>query len=290
MPETSPIPSVVVRYERAGGQVVEDRFADTFTVGRDARCNVRLDAPVVSSMHARVSRQGAVWQIQDLYSRYGLFVNGQPVQQMVLQGQVGVQFGQGGPSIVLSVEVPTQMEAAPGTAQPARASMPPPKARQAPSASRPSRALALEKPLEGRPYEADRFNMLLPDGWQDRTVYTLLGPLTDGIQHNITVSLDPETSFETVKDFAEVQVQTLEESLPGMRLLKKEATQLANGTPAYRIIFKWSPTEEQTLFQQQVYVVDHGTAYSLTASFSRKTRKTVGPQITRIMLGFEPKQ
>jgi hypothetical protein len=138
-------------------------------------------------------------------------------------------------------------------------------------------------------YEASRFSLPLPEGWSDTTVYILAGPLTDGIQHNITVSLDPETPFEAAKDFAEVQVQALEASLPGIQVLKQEAVHLAKGTPAYRVIFKWAPAEDQTLFQQQVYVVDQGTAYSLTASFSRKTRKTIGPTVTRIMMGFEPK-
>jgi len=293
MAGTTSISSITVQYERPGGQVVEEHFTDTFTIGRDARCNVRIDAPVVSSMHARVSRLGGDWQIQDLYSRNGLFVDGQPIQQAVVQGQVQVQFGQGGPVVVLRVDVSASMQEAPETLQSTLPSMPlysPRRTPPSPERSVPSVPAAVTPTDEqGERYEADRFSLLLPEGWHDKTVYTLLGPLSDGIQHNITVSLDPETPFEAVKDFAEEQVQALENSLPGMWLLKKEAAQLANGTPAYRVIFKWAPAEEQTLFQQHVYVVEEGTAYSLTASFSRKTRKTVGPEVTRIMLGFEPK-
>lgn len=289
---TTSRPGIAVRYERPDGQVVEERFTDTFTIGRDMRCNVRLAAPVVSSMHARVSRLGEGWQIQDLYSRNGLYVDGQTVQQVEVEGQVQVQFGHGGPFVVLRVDTsaPLQQEV-PGVLESTLQAMPlytPGRRPPGPSVSS-MPAPRTPADVQGERYEAARFSLPLPEGWRDTTVFILAGPLTDGIQHNITVSLDPETPFEAVKDFAEVQVQALEESLPGIQVLKQEAMQLARGTPAYRVIFKWSPAEDQTLFQQQVYVVDHGTAYRLTASFSRKTRKTVGPEVTRTMLAFEPK-
>lgn len=291
MPDATSIPFVTVQYERSGGQVVEERFTETFTLGRDARCNVRLDAPMVSSMHARVFRQGDEWHIQDLYSRYGLFVDGRPVQKGVLIGHTSVQLGKEGPVVVLRMETPVAAPSSPEAVPrvvpprtPTASSTSPPIRPPAPVPSfKPAPSLADER------YEASRFSLPLPDGWSDKTVYTLIGPLTDGVQHNITVSLDPETPFETAKEFATEQLQALEGSLPGIQMLKKEETHLAKGTPAYRAIFKWAPAEDQTLFQQQVYIVDQNTAYTLTASFSRKTRKTVGPTVTRIMLAFEPK-
>ena len=142
----------------------------------------------------------------------------------------------------------------------------------------------------GRPYVADTFTLPLPDGWIDRTIFTLTGPVTDGVQHNITINIDREVVADTLLDFAALQIQSLENQLHGVRLLKEEKVLLANGTPAYRAIFVWYPVEDVRLYQEQLYVIDGGLGYTLTASFTKKTRKTIGPTIERIMLSFEPKR
>ncbi|MBT8399863.1 MAG: DUF1795 domain-containing protein [Rhodothermia bacterium] len=142
----------------------------------------------------------------------------------------------------------------------------------------------------GAPYVADSFTLPLPEGWTDRTIFTLTGPVTDGVQHNITVNIDREVVADTLPDFAALQIQSLENQLRGIRLLKEEKVLLANGTPAYRAIFVWYPVEDVRLYQEQLYVLEGGLGYTLTASFTKKTRKTIGPAIERIMLSFEPKR
>jgi len=55
-------------------------------VGRSEDAQIRLDRPSVSRRHARLSRRGAApWQIEDLGSRAGTFVNGRRVKQAVLE-------------------------------------------------------------------------------------------------------------------------------------------------------------------------------------------------------------
>lgn len=167
--------------------------------------------------------------------------------------------------------------------KPAAQAPPPPG--PTPKAPRPPIPAAAEPTQD---YRANVFTIQLPTDWTDRTVFTLTGPVTDGIQHNITITVSPEPPVGELLDFAEWQIRSLEEQLKGCRLLLKERAQLNDGTPAYRAIFVWWPTDDLRLYQEQLYVVHDGLGFTLTASFTKKTRKTIGPGIERAMLSFKP--
>jgi predicted component of type VI protein secretion system len=49
---------------------------EILTLGRDPRSDIVIDHPQVSRRHARITRQGDVWVIEDLESTNGTFVNG----------------------------------------------------------------------------------------------------------------------------------------------------------------------------------------------------------------------
>lgn len=137
-------------------------------------------------------------------------------------------------------------------------------------------------------YNAHAFTIALPEDWKDKTVFTLTGPVTDGIQHNVTITSQKDLSVDNLLDFAEWQIRSLKETLKGCRLLLKESIEMDSGPRAYRAIFVWWPTEDLRLYQEQLYVLHEKTGYTLTASFTKKTRKTLGPQIERAMLSFTP--
>ena len=76
------------------------------TVGRDGRCDVRLEHPQVSRRHAEVSFQPNLgWVIRDLGSANGLYREGQRVSQALLDGHVEITLGTAAdaPRILLSV-------------------------------------------------------------------------------------------------------------------------------------------------------------------------------------------
>lgn len=146
--------------------------------------------------------------------------------------------------------------------------------------------LAREPPLV--PYRAHRFAMQLYEEWQDKTLFVLTGPVSDGLQHNVVVMAEPDVEVRSIDEFAELQVQTLESSLKGCRILLREPTTLASGRDAVRVIYSWWPAEDVRFYQEQIYVLHDSTAYKLTATFTKKTRKTLGPQVERIMRSFEP--
>ena len=63
---------------------------------------------------------------------------------------------------------------------------------------------------------------------------------------------------------------------------------LTNGLPAHRVIYVWCPMEGMRVYQEQLYVLHDGIGYKLTATFTKKTRKTLGSRVERMMLSFNP--
>jgi hypothetical protein len=138
------------------------------------------------------------------------------------------------------------------------------------------------------PYRGNKFSVKLYEDWQDKTIYTIAGPVTDGIQHSIIISLNPDVETDNLRDYADWNIATLTGELKGCRLLKQGPITLANGLQAYKAIFCWFPTEELRIYQEQIYVLVGTAGYNLTASFTKKTRKTLGPLVERMMLSFNP--
>jgi hypothetical protein len=150
-------------------------------------------------------------------------------------------------------------------------------------------------PSGGRPikppdrlYRADAFRLKLYPDWVDKTIFSLIGPVTNGIQHNITITVEPDVEVDNLRDYADMNIQPLETELKGCRILLREDIRLANGTPAHRVIYKWYPAEDMRVYQEMILLLAEETGYKLTATFTKKTRKTLGPQVERMMLSLEP--
>jgi len=65
-------------------------------IGRSLRCSLRLPESSVSGEHASLRWTGGAWVVKDLGSRYGTFVNGQPLQPGIpvsVQEGVRITFG-----------------------------------------------------------------------------------------------------------------------------------------------------------------------------------------------------
>lgn len=137
-------------------------------------------------------------------------------------------------------------------------------------------------------FQGNCFTLNLYNEWKDKTIYTVSGPVSDGIQHNIIVTVDYEAKYDSVVDFAEWQIKTLEDNLKGCLLLKKGNKVLQNRMPAYEAIFRWYPTDKLKLYQHQIYILHETTGFQLTSSFTKKTRKMFGPAVERMMLSFNP--
>ncbi|MEJ5251118.1 MAG: FHA domain-containing protein [Chthonomonadetes bacterium] len=87
-------PSRLVVLSGAKAGMVFPLQGDVVTIGREVGRQVLIDFdPTVSRRHARLERQGGQWVLVDEGSRNGSFVNGQPVQQRVIQPGDILRFG-----------------------------------------------------------------------------------------------------------------------------------------------------------------------------------------------------
>jgi class 3 adenylate cyclase/pSer/pThr/pTyr-binding forkhead associated (FHA) protein len=77
-PSGSGIPSLLVRYSDGTQDSISLSEAET-TIGRSKKCNIVLPEPFVSRNHAYILKELGVYQIKDLGSRIGVFVNDQRV-------------------------------------------------------------------------------------------------------------------------------------------------------------------------------------------------------------------
>jgi hypothetical protein len=130
------------------------------------------------------------------------------------------------------------------------------------------------------------FALSFPDLWKDETIYSFKGPEDSGIQHGLLVTIDREPDTDDLARYAEARVNALENTLQGAEFLKQDEKELSSGYPAYEVVYKWVPTEGKVLWQRQVWILAEGAVYNFTASFSKKTFKTIGREVDEIIESF----
>ena len=159
----------------------------------------------------------------------------------------------------------------------------------------PTQPSAPETPaVATRRYQADAFTLAFPvEGWKDRTLYQLAGPIEDGLQHQVTVTVDPGVPPVTLDEYAAGRRAQLEDTLQGCRILLDDQVTLDSGLPAARLVYRWWPTDARRVYQEQLHLLVPAaggtqTGYTLTATFTKKSRRTLGPAVERLMRSFTP--
>ena len=127
-----------------------------------------------------------------------------------------------------------------------------------------------------------RFEINLPSGWEDETIYMYRGPDDSGVQHRITLVVDHTSGSDSVDEFARLRIETVMATLQGAEILKEEPKELASGIPAYECVIKWIPVGSDARFVKTVYLLSGGSGYTFSCTFSKKTLKTIGVDMDRI--------
>lgn len=79
--------------DRAGNDDTIYLFAKDYIIGREESCDIFLDDTSVSRNHACLMYEGNTFYIEDLKSKNGLLVNGEPTKQVLLANFDWVQIG-----------------------------------------------------------------------------------------------------------------------------------------------------------------------------------------------------
>lgn len=91
-----------------GNTVSIYELGDTTLIGRHRDCNIHIDEPTVSSMHAEVTKTDDGWKLKDLGSTNGVIVRGSLVEQQDLEP--GLIFSLGTHSFEFLDSLPTDLD------------------------------------------------------------------------------------------------------------------------------------------------------------------------------------
>lgn len=96
-------PSVKVKIEQGEALKTDFEFGSTFRIGRDAKCEVRIDDYALSRVHAEIAFEDGYWRVRDLHSAGGVFVAGVRVGHAILAEHSRVTLGKSGPALLVHV-------------------------------------------------------------------------------------------------------------------------------------------------------------------------------------------
>jgi len=130
------------------------------------------------------------------------------------------------------------------------------------------------------------FYIDLPESWEDATIYTFMGPDDSGVQHRLLVTIDNNVEEEDLEEYARVRIDAAIGALQGAEILKEEGKTLPGGRDVYECVYKWSPVEDKPIFQKLIYLFENGKAICFSGNFSKKTIKTIGAEVEKMIDSF----
>jgi hypothetical protein len=134
----------------------------------------------------------------------------------------------------------------------------------------------------------NQFVLRLPEGWEDQTAYTFMGPEINGQRHMLNLVIDHNLADTDLREFALDRIQPVRDALAGIETLKEEERTLANGIAAYEWVYKWVLSPGQVIFKKHLYLIIGKQGYTFTASFSKQSFKTIGVEVDRMIESFVP--
>ena len=127
------------------------------------------------------------------------------------------------------------------------------------------------------------FQINLPLGWEDQTVYVFRGPMEDGRDHNLMLMVDRHLQYDDVSAYARERMQPIIDALQGVETLKEEEITLEGGNPVYEYVYKWVPCDGYIAFQRYVFIFKNGMGFTFSIGYSKKTLKLLNSQVNKII-------
>ncbi|MEW6735142.1 MAG: DcrB-related protein [Acidobacteriota bacterium] len=114
---------------------------------------------------------------------------------------------------------------------------------------------------------ANGFITDLPQGWEDRSMITLVGPTgSSGFAANVVVTREHITAPTNIEDYAKEQGEAMAAEIPGVEVLDERAITL-HGAPAFQRLQRFV-LEGQHIQQAQTFVLGEGGIFVITCSAS----------------------
>lgn len=114
-------PPILIRIEEGISETRDFRFTGRFRVGRARSCDVQVKDSHVSRTHLEFVFNRAKWQVRDLGSANGTYLDGVLIQEAVLPQQARIELGADGPILSVQQESRTAPLSGPETKTPTEA-------------------------------------------------------------------------------------------------------------------------------------------------------------------------
>jgi len=132
------------------------------------------------------------------------------------------------------------------------------------------------------------FRLDLPHQWENDTIYVFRGPLDGSMQHYLRLVVHPKPISGNLREFAQDGIATVKTGGPSMEFLREEARTLENGHEVFEFAYRTMPSDDAALFHKYVYMILKKKGYVFSCEFTKRSRKTVGLEVERILNSFEP--
>ncbi len=114
-------------------------------------------------------------------------------------------------------------------------------------------------------FNANDWESVLPGGWADRSMITLIGSTgASGIAANIVVTREQIDGFVSVEDYAEGQKQAMMTEIEQLEILDERPTTL-NGATAFQRLQRFQ-IEDLFIQQAQTFVLGGGGVFVITGT------------------------
>lgn len=114
-------------------------------------------------------------------------------------------------------------------------------------------------------FTANRWSSVLPKGWQDRSMITLISSeVSSNFAPNIVVTSESVPQNVSLRDYVEAQKRTLVNEMPGLVIMDERETTI-NGTETSQFLQRF-PVENQVVQQLQTFVRGSGEIYCITGT------------------------
>jgi len=132
------------------------------------------------------------------------------------------------------------------------------------------------------------FELDIPRGWEDQTVYHFRGPSDGETTHEVTLVLSRQLQHIDVGSFAKEWIDPTKATLQGVDVLKDEETTIDRGNQVYEFVYRWTPSGGVQAIHKNVFVIKDGIGFTFSGKFSKKTLKTVGVGMMKLIEALVP--
>jgi hypothetical protein len=114
-------------------------------------------------------------------------------------------------------------------------------------------------------FTANDWTSVLPTGWNDRSMITLIGATgASGIAANIVVTKEEIGGHVSIENYAEAQKRAMTAEIPQLQILDERPTTV-NDAPAFQRLQRFQ-IENVIIQQAQTFILSKNAVYAITGT------------------------